>query len=142
MSMRGTNAWRAVLAPGAPGRFRAKSSGLQCRASVLCGDAVKGGDLPCCARLAWTGYPVYARDEVRCQPCPGALTGYAIWYAALPRLRATTAAGVQLSVPVLAALGGVALLAEPVTMRLALASLAVLGGISVVILGGSAKARS
>ncbi|MDQ3057773.1 MAG: DMT family transporter, partial [Pseudomonadota bacterium] len=38
--------------------------------------------------------------------------GYAIWYAALPLLRASTAATVQLSVPVIAAMGGIAFLAE------------------------------
>ena len=65
--------------------------------------------------------------------------GYAIWYAALPWLRATTAATVQLSVPVLAAFGGVALLAEPVTVRLGLASVAVLGGIALVIAQGRVK---
>jgi len=60
--------------------------------------------------------------------------GYAIWYAALPALKATSAATVQLSVPVIAALGGVALLGEPITLRLALASIAILGGIALVIL--------
>lgn len=60
--------------------------------------------------------------------------GYAIWYAALPWLRAATAATVQLSVPVLTAIGGVALLAEPLSLRLVLSSLAVLGGICLVIL--------
>lgn len=72
-----------------------------------------------------------------CAIASGALAsgvGYAIWYTALTSLRATTAATVQLSVPVLAALGGVAVLAEPVTMRLVLASVAVLGGIALVIL--------
>ncbi len=59
--------------------------------------------------------------------------GYSIWYAALPRLKSTTAATVQLSVPVIAAVGGIVFLAEPVTLRLALASIAVLGGISLVI---------
>lgn len=59
--------------------------------------------------------------------------GYAIWYTALPALKATSAATVQLSVPVLAALGGIAFLAEPVTWRLMLASLAILGGIALVI---------
>lgn len=59
--------------------------------------------------------------------------GYAIWYAALPGLKATSAATVQLSVPVIVALGGVALLGEPVTLRLALASAAILGGIALVI---------
>lgn len=66
----------------------------------------------------------------------GAVTsgiGYAIWYTALPALEATKAATVQLSVPVIAAFGGTVLLGEPVTLRLVLASLAILGGIALVI---------
>jgi drug/metabolite transporter (DMT)-like permease len=59
--------------------------------------------------------------------------GYAIWYTVLPALKATTAATVQLSVPVIAAVGGIAFLGEPITMRLALASVAILGGIALVI---------
>jgi drug/metabolite transporter (DMT)-like permease len=59
--------------------------------------------------------------------------GYAIWYAALPGLKAASAASVQLSVPVLVALAGVVLLGEPITLRLLLASLAILGGIALVI---------
>ncbi len=65
--------------------------------------------------------------------------GYAIWYAALPALKATTAAVVQLSVPLIAAMGGVIFLAEPVTLRLALASAAVLGGIALVLLRPESK---
>ncbi|WP_292040843.1 DMT family transporter [Massilia sp. UBA6681] len=68
----------------------------------------------------------------------GALTsgvGYAIWYTALPFLKSTSAAAVQLSVPVIAALGGVAFLDEPLTLRLLSASIAVIGGIALVILG-------
>lgn len=67
----------------------------------------------------------------------GALTsglGYAIWYRALPQLRASTAATVQLSVPVITALAGVVLLSEPVSLRLVLASVAVLGGVALVVL--------
>lgn len=60
--------------------------------------------------------------------------GYAIWYTALPGLKATKAATVQLSVPVIAALGGVAFLGEAITLRLMLASVAILGGIALVIL--------
>ena len=60
--------------------------------------------------------------------------GYAIWYTALPLLRATQAATVQLSVPVIAALGGVLLLGEALTPRLLLASVAILGGIALVVL--------
>lgn len=68
--------------------------------------------------------------------CSGALAsgiGYAIWYTALPALKATNAATVQLSVPVIAAFGGVIFLGEPITLRLAVASVAVLGGIALVI---------
>lgn len=59
--------------------------------------------------------------------------GYAIWYTAVPALKATSAATVQLSVPVIAALGGVLLLGEPVTLRLTLASVAILGGIALML---------
>ncbi|HET7863259.1 MAG TPA: DMT family transporter [Burkholderiaceae bacterium] len=58
--------------------------------------------------------------------------GYAIWYTALPGLKATSAATVQLSVPVIAALGGIVLLDESATLRLVLASTAILGGIALV----------
>ena len=67
----------------------------------------------------------------------GALTsgvGYVIWYAALRGLNATTAATVQLSVPVIAAAGGIMLLAESITPRLLIASAAILGGVALVIL--------
>jgi drug/metabolite transporter (DMT)-like permease len=67
----------------------------------------------------------------------GALTsgiGYSIWYTALPALKAAKAATVQLSVPVIAALGGIVFLGEPLTLRLVLSSVAILGGIALVIL--------
>ena len=60
--------------------------------------------------------------------------GYAVWYTALPFLKSTTAAAVQLSVPVIAAGGGVALLGEPLTLRLLAAAAAVIGGIALVVL--------
>lgn len=75
---------------------------------------------------------------IACALASGMLTsglGYVIWYAALKGLTATRAAIVQLSVPVIAALGGVLLLAEPLTGRLAIASCVILGGVSLAILG-------
>lgn len=60
--------------------------------------------------------------------------GYAIWYTALPALKSTQAAIVQLSVPVIAALGGIVFLGEAPTLRLVLASAAILGGIALFIL--------
>jgi drug/metabolite transporter (DMT)-like permease len=60
--------------------------------------------------------------------------GYAIWYTVLPVLKAAKAATVQLSVPVIATLGGIVFLGEPLTLRLILSSVAILGGIALVIL--------
>ncbi len=59
--------------------------------------------------------------------------GYALWYSVLPRLAAGTSATVQLSVPIIAAVGGVLFLGEPITGRLMVASTLVLGGISLFI---------
>jgi len=67
----------------------------------------------------------------------GAVTsglGYIIWYSALTGLRAASAATVQLSVPVLAATGGILLLHESITVRYVIASVAVLGGILLVVI--------
>jgi drug/metabolite transporter (DMT)-like permease len=58
--------------------------------------------------------------------------GYAIWYKALRGLKATSAATVQLTVPVIAGIGGIAFLGESVTLRLLIASTAILGGIALV----------
>ncbi len=65
--------------------------------------------------------------------------GYAIWYTALPSLRASSAATVQLSVPVIAAVGGIVLLGEPLTLRFALKSMAILGGIALFVWQKRAK---
>lgn len=62
--------------------------------------------------------------------------GYAIWYTALPLLKSASAATVQLSVPVITAAGGVVFLGETITVRLMLASAAILGGIALVIRKG------
>jgi len=58
---------------------------------------------------------------------------YVIWYAALVELKATSAATVQLSVPVIAAFGGVLLLSEAITLRLLIVSAAILDGISIMV---------
>lgn len=94
--------------------------------------------VPFALALAVLGHADLTVDAagLACALASGALAsgvGYAIWYSALPALAASTAATVQLSVPVLAALGGVVLLGEPLTLRLVLAGGAVLGGIALVI---------
>jgi len=67
----------------------------------------------------------------------GAITsglGYVIWYSVLPQIKASSAAVVQLSAPVIAATGGILLLSEPITLRYLIASIAILGGIFLVII--------
>ena len=61
--------------------------------------------------------------------------GYVVWYAALRELTATRAATVQLLVPVLAAMGGVMLLSEEISMRLLLSALMILGGVGLALAG-------
>jgi drug/metabolite transporter (DMT)-like permease len=75
----------------------------------------------------------------------GAITsgvGYAIWYTALRSITSMQAAMVQLSVPVLAAAGGVLFLSELVSLRLIVSSLLILGGIFLAIFGKSKFANS
>ena len=65
--------------------------------------------------------------------CLASGIGYAVWYKVLPALPTTSAASVQLSVPVIAAIGGVLLLDERLSLRLVLCSVAILGGIALVL---------
>jgi drug/metabolite transporter (DMT)-like permease len=62
--------------------------------------------------------------------------GYAVWYAALRHLRATVAATVQLTVPVITAVAGVLVLREALSIRLVGAAVLILGGVAVVLRGG------
>ena len=62
--------------------------------------------------------------------------GYALWYKALKQLSATRAGIAQLTVPVIAAFGGVLFLQEPMTWRFALSSLIILGGVGLATLTG------
>ena len=92
------------------------------------------GTLPLLAVTAGIFYPQFhfTFTGVTLALCSGALAsalGYVVWYQALPRLTATQAASVQLCVPVIAALLGIALLGELMSWRLFWAALAVLGGI-------------
>jgi len=81
-----------------------------------------------------------SKDGIALAVLSGGLTsgiGYVIWYAALRYLTSMQAALVQLSVPAIAALGGVLLIAESPSMRLLLSGLLVLGGISLALAGKS-----
>jgi drug/metabolite transporter (DMT)-like permease len=92
--------------------------------------------VPMAAILSLFWLPRLDRTGTVCAILSGAIAsgvGYAIWYTALPGLKSASAASVQLIVPVLAAVGGILLLGEAITLRLVLASVAVLGGIWLVV---------
>lgn len=117
--------------------LRGRGSGDAVRATA--GNFVRA--LPCAATLGFVSLPWASVDAagLACAVASGALAsgvGYAIWYTALPQLSAISAATLQLSVPVIAAVGGIALLGEVVTPRLMIASITVLGGVAVVIVAG------
>src|SRR5262245_38657889 len=59
--------------------------------------------------------------------------GYVVWYAAVPRLTATRAATLQLAVPMLAAIGGVTVLSEAVSLRLVISAVVILGGVGLAV---------
>jgi len=95
--------------------------------------------------LAWIHPRHVDRDGVLYAIASGALAsgvGYAIWYSVLPALSAMTAGIVQLSVPILAAFAGVLLLGETVTLPLLVVSMAVIGGVLLVLLKASPSARA
>jgi len=83
-------------------------------------------------------------DGIALAMTSGAVTsgiGYVIWYQALKGLTATRAGIAQLTVPAIAALGGVIFLAEPITLRFTLSTLAILGGVALAVLTPSTGSR-
>jgi len=126
------------------GIYSLRGAGLGDPTRVTAGNFLRAVPLACVLSLAtlrgaaldWTGFG-YAVAS-------GALAsgvGYAVWYTALKGLAATTAATVQLSVPVIAATGGIVFLGEDLSPRLVLSSAAILGGIGLVILGRRQRDR-
>ncbi|MEP6955657.1 MAG: DMT family transporter [Chthoniobacterales bacterium] len=117
--------------------------------SATAGNFVRAVPLATALSLASLPFLQFDPGGVALATVSGALAsgcGYAVWYTALPALRASTAATVQLIVPVLAAAGGILLLGEPLTLRFLGATTAVLGGIALVVFartppGGSGASR-
>ncbi|MFA0112792.1 DMT family transporter [Vibrio sp. 10N.261.46.E11] len=65
--------------------------------------------------------------------------GYSLWYYVVKKLHTVVASIAQLSVPVIATLGGVLLLSEPVTMQFIISSTVILLGISLVLVAPKLK---
>lgn len=114
-----------------------KTKSVRSATQVTAGNFLRAVPMALGLSLLMSTHWVYDRNGLLLAAVSGALAsglGYAIWYHALPALKATQAATVQLSVPAIAALGGAVLLGETITVPLVLASCAVLGGIALVIL--------
>ena len=126
-----------LLAGVAWGAYSLRGKGAKDPVGVTAGNFLRAAPL---ALLMWglmAGQASVSAAGLAYALCSGALTsglGYVAWYAALPQLKAGTAASVQLSVPLLAAIGAVLLLGESWTLRLSLAGAAILGGIALVVL--------
>ena len=102
------------------------------------GNFIRAVPLVCVVLLVGLNSVQLSRTGILLAILSGALAsgvGYVIWYTALAGLTATRAAVVQLSVPVLAAWGGVAFLAEDISLRLILAGVMILAGIGLAIAG-------
>jgi len=108
----------------------ADTAGNFLHAAVLC--------IPVTLAAAWMGQGHALHPaNVELAILSGALTsgvGYSVWYLALPHLRPLQAASVQLTVPVIAALGAVVFLGETLSLRLVLAGSAILAGVATTIL--------
>jgi drug/metabolite transporter (DMT)-like permease len=119
--------------------LRAKGSGDPLQATA--GNFLRAAAFAAALNLVTLPWLALDAAGVGCAIASGAIAsgvGYAISYTALAGLKATSAATVQLSVPVIAAVGGIAVLGEPLTLRLVIASAAILGGIAIVIARRSA----
>lgn len=107
--------------------------------AATAGNFVRAGVLAAAlAVVVWPITPLPA-DGVGYALLSGTITsglGYALWYRVLPALSALRAASLQLTVPVLAALAGAVLVAEPITLRLVMAGALVLGGIALTLRRG------
>lgn len=125
-----------LIAGAAWGAYSLRGRGSMHAIEITAGNFLRA--LPfAVALLLFTPWPLNADGSgIAYAVASGALAsgvGYAIWYAALPGLTATNAATVQLSVPVLTAIGGIVFLEETMTLRMLLSSAAILGGIALVI---------
>ena len=152
----------ALLLPGA-GRPDALGTGLMVLAGIAWGaysllGKTAGDPLVVTARAFLWSLPlalvlnlvlasawVVSTPGVALATISGAVTsglGYAIWYRALRGLRATQAAILQLSVPVIATLGAILVLDEVATVRLAAAGAAVLGGVALALTARTTNSRA
>jgi drug/metabolite transporter (DMT)-like permease len=118
------------------GVYSLRGKGERNPANVTTGNFVRAVPFAAALSIIFVPWTNYTLAGINYAIISGAVTsglGYVIWYSVLPGLKSASAATVQLSVPVLAATGGILVLGEPITVRYILASVAVLGGIALVV---------
>ena len=106
-------------------------------ASATAGNFLRAAPMAAVLSVAFLPWAKIDPAGIGCAVVSGAIAsgvGYTIWYTALPSLRRASAASVQLIVPVLAAAGGIVFLQETITLRFLIASVAILGGIALVVI--------
>ena len=126
------------------GVYTLRGRGAGDATAATAGNFLRAAPLALALSLAFAGAMHASAGGVALAIASGAVTsglGYVVWYAALPGLSALRAASVQLSVPPLAAIAGVLLLSEAFSLRLVLASAAILGGVALVLFSRSLEAR-
>jgi len=129
-----------AIAGVAWGLYSLRGRGVSDPLAVTAGNFARAAPLALMLSLLFVARAKADATGVVLAAVSGAVTsgiGYVIWYAALRNLSAMRAATVQLSVPPIAAIGGVIFLSEAITPRLAAASAAILGGIAMVLLSRS-----
>jgi drug/metabolite transporter (DMT)-like permease len=104
--------------------------------AATAGNFVRSGVMAAVLALVYWPITPLPADGVGYALASGMVTsglGYALWYRVLPALSAVRAASVQLVVPVLATLAGAVLVAEPITLRVVVSGVLVLGGIALTL---------
>jgi drug/metabolite transporter (DMT)-like permease len=127
-----------IISGVAWGFFSIRGKGSGDPVLVITGSFVRAAPLAILLSIAMLSSASWTPAGVGYAVLSGALTsgvGYILWYSVLRSLTVTTAATVQLTVPLIAAAGGVLLLGEPVSLRLVLASIAIVGGVAFALTG-------
>ena len=125
-----------TLAGSAWGVYSLRGGGAADPLAETAGNFVRALPLAAGVSVATAANAVWSFEGAMLAVLSGALAsglGYVAWYAALSGLSVTREATVQLAVPVLAAVGGVAFLAERVTARLVVAAFLILGGVGLAL---------
>lgn len=131
-----TGALLMMAAGAAWGVYSLHGAGGRDATQVTAGNFMRAVPLALAVGAAMLPWAALDRAGIGYAVASGAIAsgvGYSIWYTALRGLTATGAATIQLSVPVIAAMGGIVFLDEALTLRLVVASLAILCGVAIVI---------